>query len=116
MNTPKAIYRKAKITPVKVGQFVSVWKRNVEGITEPRHVNDEFEHFVIQCKKGQNVGEFVFPKSILVEKGIISTSKKEGKRGFRVYPPWDKAENKQAIKTQEWQLDYFQYMESGIDS
>ena len=38
---------------------------------------------------------------------IISTSKKEGKRGFRVYPPWDTATNKQAVKTQQWQLDYY---------
>lgn len=26
---------------------------------------------------------------------------------MRVYPPWDKAINRQAQKTQKWQIDYF---------
>ncbi len=47
-----------------------------------------------------------FSQTILVEKGIVS-DKKEGKRAIRVYPKWDVAEIKQAIKTQKWQLDYF---------
>jgi hypothetical protein len=32
---------------------------------------------------------------------------KGGKRAIRVYPPWDKAESRQAEKTQKWQLEYF---------
>lgn len=108
----KTIYREAKITPKKIGQFVSVWKRNKAGITEPRQLNDDFDEFIIKCEAGNKVGQFVFPKAVLAEKGIVSTNLKEGKRGFRVYPPWDKAENKQAIKTQEWQLEYFHYMDS----
>ena len=52
-------------------------------------------------------GQFVFPKPVLVKKGIISTESKEGKRAFRVYPDWDIAKNKQAAQTQKWQLDYF---------
>jgi len=49
----------------------------------------------------------VFPKSELINKGIITTNKKDGKRGFRVYPKWNKTTNKQAEKTQKWQLNYF---------
>jgi hypothetical protein len=37
----------------------------------------------------------------LIEKGIVSTSKKEGKRGFSVYPIWDKTASHQAVKTQK---------------
>jgi len=37
----------------------------------------------------------------------LTSIKKEGKRGFRVYPNWVKPENKQAEKTQNWQQDYF---------
>ena len=37
----------------------------------------------------------------------MTSIKKEGKRGFRVYPNWVKPENKQAEKTQNWQQDYF---------
>ncbi|RYE38879.1 MAG: MepB domain containing protein, partial [Sphingobacteriales bacterium] len=38
---------------------------------------------------------------------ILSGNGKNGKRGFRVYPPWDLTENSQARKTQQWQLEYF---------
>jgi hypothetical protein len=43
----------------------------------------------------------------LAEKGIISQDKKNGKRGIRVYPPWDTVTNKQASKTQNWQVKHF---------
>ncbi|TRW95625.1 MepB family protein [Flavobacterium gawalongense] len=38
---------------------------------------------------------------------MLTTDLKEGKRAIRVYPPWDTTTNKQAQKTQKWQLDYF---------
>jgi hypothetical protein len=43
----------------------------------------------------------------LIKKGIIYKEKKEGKRAFRVYPSWDRTKNKQAERTQKWQLSYF---------
>ena len=109
------ICRTAKITPKKTGQFVTFWKRNTEGITEPFSEKDNFHHFVINVNTENNIGQFVFPKSILIAKGIISTEKKDGKRGFRVYPIWDTATNKQAQKTQHWQLDYFLELNSTTD-
>lgn len=53
------------------------------------------------------MGQFVFPKSVLADKGIITRKGKEGKRGIRVYSPWDIVTNKQAEKTQTWQTKYF---------
>ena len=44
---------------------------------------------------------------MLCEQGIIYTSKIEGKRAIRIYPPRDIATNKQAQKTQKWQLEFF---------
>jgi len=44
---------------------------------------------------------------VLADKEIITRNGKEGKRGIRVYPPWDIATNKQAEKTQNWQSNYF---------
>ena len=108
MNEPLEIIREAKITPKKVGQFVSIWKLNKEGVTEPHHINDAFEKLIIECKSENNSGRFIFPKSTLAEKGIVSTSEREGKRGIRVYPPWDKPQSKQAIKTQAWQVEFFE--------
>ncbi len=104
----KAIqHRVSKITPTKTGQFVTIWKRNKDGITEPFDISDDIDFIVITSKIGDNFGQFVFPKSVLVDKGIITRNGKEGKRGIRVYPPWDIVTNKQAEKTQGWQTKYF---------
>jgi len=111
----KIISRSSKITPKKIGQFVTFWKRNKKGITEPFSETDRIDFYVINVKTENDFGQFVFPKSELINKGIISTEKKDGKRGFRVYPKWDNAENKQAKKTQEWQLKYFYKINEKID-
>ena len=105
-------FRKAKITPKKVGQFVTLWKRNEQKITEPFHENDQIDFVVIAVEDDAKLGLFIFPKSILIEKNILKKKKKEGKRGFRVYPDWVITENKQAEKTQNWQKDYFVEIEN----
>lgn len=107
MNGKLILHRTAKITPTKIGQFVTIWKRNHTGQTEPFHIDDDFDLIIISTKNNNLFGQFIFPKSILLEKGIVSSNKKKGKRGIRVYPPWDVTINKQAQNTQEWQLNYF---------
>jgi len=107
LDAKKIIFRIANITPTKIGQFVTIWKRNEEGITAPFENTDAFDFIVIVTRKENQIGQFIFPKSILLDRGIVSGSNKEGKRGIRVYPPWDKTENKQAKNTQQWQLNYF---------
>ncbi len=107
LNELSITYRAAKITPTKIGQFVTIWKRNDQGITEPFHSSDDIDAIIISVRNGENFGQFIFPKTVLVDKGIISTNEKEGKRGIRVYAPWDKTINKQAITTQSWQTNYF---------
>jgi hypothetical protein len=113
LNDYHITFRVAKITPTKIGQFVTHWKRNLEGITEPFHISDDIDFAIICTRRDADFGAFIFPKSVLQEKGILSDDNKEGKRGFRVYPPWDIAINKQAKQTQEWQLKYF--LETPID-
>jgi len=100
-------YRMAKITPTKTGQFVTLWKRNKTGIIEPFDFSDSIDFVIVSVRKDDLFGQFIFPKSVLLEKGIFSTSTREGKRATRVYPPWDETSSKQAQKTQEWQLRYF---------
>jgi hypothetical protein len=107
INGLKIVFRQAKITPTKTGQFVTLWKRKTEkSPIEPFEIADEVAFFVINVKTDLRFGQFVFPKLVLVEKGIVS-DKKEGKRAIRVYPPWNLTESKQAQRTQKWQLDYF---------
>lgn len=115
LNGLNIISRSAKVTPKKVGQFVTFWKRNQDGIIEPLEETDLFDFYIITVKTETQLGQFVFPKSILIKKGIISTDKKEGKRGFRVYPVWDKTTSKQAEKTQKWQLTFFYKIDEQID-
>jgi len=115
LNGLKIVYRKAKVTPKKIGQFVTFWKRNKNGIIEPLDETDPINFYVITVEAEKKAGQFIFPKSILIKKGIISTNKKEGKRGFRVYPLWDEPKSNQAIKTQKWQLDYFYEAEEKTD-
>ena len=107
INGKRIICRSSKITPKKTGQFVTFWKRDSDGITEPYSQNDDIDYYVINSRTEEHLGQFVIPTEVLINKGIIRTNKKEGKRGFRVYTKWDKPQSKQAIKTQEWQLDYF---------
>jgi hypothetical protein len=107
LNSIEIIHRFSKITPTKIGQFVTIWKRNNKGITAPFDVSDNFDFIVITSKSEKNLGQFVFPKAVLLEKGIISNNNISGKRGIRVYPPWDIPTSTQAEKTQLWQTKYF---------
>lgn len=100
-------FRISKITPTKSGQFVTIWKRNKNGITEAFDITDDLDFIIITSKSGDNFGQFIFPKSVLAEKGILTRNGKGGKRGLRVYPPWEVLLNQQAEKTKAWQVTYF---------
>lgn len=105
-NGKKITFRSAKVTPKKIGQFVTLWKRSQKGPIEPFHYNDKMDLYIIETQYNNHVGYFIFTKEILNEKGILF-GKYEGKRGFRVYPTWDQPNNKQGMSTQNWQLSYF---------
>jgi len=107
LDGKKIEHRTSKITPTKTGQFVTIWKRNKNGLTQPFDIFDDIDFITITSKKGDNMGQFIFPKSVLCDKGIITCNGKGGKRGIRVYPLWDTVTNTQAEKTQRWQTKYF---------
>ncbi len=107
LNYERIHFRVAKITPTKIGQFVTCWKRDDDGITAPYDSSDTFASFIIYTKTQMQQGVFIFPKEALLKHDILSDNGKGGKRGFRVYPVWDRAENAQAKKTQAWQIKYF---------
>ncbi|WP_299254924.1 MepB family protein [uncultured Cytophaga sp.] len=113
LNAKKIEHRLSKITPTKIGQFVTIWKRNTEGITVPYSLSDGIDFIIITSRCKEQLGQFIFPIPILVEKGIVSSERKEGKRGIRVYPPWDKPTSKQALATQKWQQNYFVSIHTG---
>lgn len=115
LNGRQIICRNAKTTPKKSGQFVTCWKRNGKGPIEPFYESDRIDFYVINVRTDTEFGQFVFPKEVLIKKGIISTERKQGKRAFRVYPSWDIQGNKQAERTQKWQLNYFYRIKNSID-
>lgn len=100
-------FRKAKLTPKKLGQFVTLWKRDAKGKTVPYDMDDDFEFYIILTEYAHHSGFFVFPKEILASMGILTSCVRAGKRGFRVYPEWDVPTSSQGIKTKNWQTEYF---------
>lgn len=100
-------FRVAKITPKKMGQFVTLWKRIGKSPIQCYDFSDLIDFFVISVRKDDLFGQFVFPKSVLCEHKIVSKNGEKGKLAIRVYPPWDKPLSPQAKKTQKWQLECF---------
>ncbi|AZP11637.1 MepB family protein [Undibacterium parvum] len=104
----KAIrFRLSKITPTKIGQFVTLWKRIGQGTIQPFDVDDRLDYALIACRHAENFGLFIFPKTCLLQQDIVAQNGQGGKRAIRVYPPWDKTFSRQAQRTQAWQLNYF---------
>jgi hypothetical protein len=115
LNGLKIVFRSAKITPTKTGQFVTLWKRLGNGPIMPFESTAAIDFVVVNVRTANNYGQFVFPKSALIRHGVFTTACKDGKRAIRVYPLWDKTENAQAKKTQKWQSEYFVDLSNGVD-
>ncbi|MET0527823.1 MAG: MepB family protein [Microvirga sp.] len=105
-----ARFRVAKITPRKVGQFVTIWKRIGDGPIQPFDETDPVDLVVIQCRSDHGSGQFVFPKAVLCRWDVFSKNGTGGKRAIRVYPPWDRPTSQQAVRSQAWQREYFMEM------
>ncbi|WP_109699136.1 MepB family protein [Chitinophaga deserti] len=112
-NNIRIKFRLAKLTPKKVGNFVALWKRSSAGVTEPFEHDDPFDYYLVAVQSENTYGLFFFPKYVLAKNGILTHEGKEGKRGFRLYPDWVKAPNRQAEKTQLWQSPFFIPLEEG---
>ncbi len=133
LNNCHIFYRNGNVTPDRPGAFLSVWQRPSATPTnkannKPVPLNyDELDYLFVQVQEHASVasienslsnpkrGLFIFPVSILIEKGIVSSTSKKGKTGFRVFPPWSQNRGAQGTKvfsasgkkTQRWQLPYF---------
>jgi hypothetical protein len=107
LDNQKVEFRTAKITPKKIGQFVTFYKRAQSGIIEPFCVEDDFDQLMVFVKTGEICGLFIFSKKTLALHDVISVDGHGGKRAMRVYPIWDQELNAQAQKTQNWQKEFF---------
>ena len=109
LNCTSVRFRVAKITPTKIGQFVAFWEKDATNKNQAFSVENAPDLLVINTfsHDQQSLGQFVFPKEVLVKHNILKTATTKGKMAMRVYPSWDAPTSKQAIATQKWQLPYF---------
>ncbi len=106
-------FRVAKKTPTKVGQFVTIWKReNPTDEITPYDIEDAVGYVFVSVFDKSHKGFFVFEKTLLGKKGIMSVKGKGGKRAIRVYAPWVDTISTQAKVTQKWQVQNFVSLEN----
>jgi hypothetical protein len=108
LDGKQLVLRVAKTTPTKIGQFVTVWKRphpdaEIAALDEA----DPVDVVIIAVSDGVQHGFFIFPRCVLLERGVMSRAGQGGKRALRVYPPWCAPESVQALRTQRWQAACF---------
>ncbi|MDO8071147.1 MepB family protein [Janthinobacterium sp. SUN176] len=110
LHGKRLVLRVAKTTPTKIGQFVTVWKRlHPDADIAPLDEADPVDIVIIAVADdvGARHGFFIFPRSELIERGVMSRAAQGGKRALRVYPPWCAPESIQAQRTQRWQAAWF---------
>ncbi len=104
------LFRVAKTTPTKTGQFVTLWKRPSPGAAiAPFDAHDAIDAVVVLAASEAQSGYFIFSKPALIAHGVFSSTAQAGKRAIRLYPPWSEALAPQAVKSQRWQAHYFLY-------
>lgn len=108
LNGQRVLYRQAKTTPKKIGQFVTIWKReNSNSEISPIDLKDGVDWVIIAVDEGANFGVFVFSAQLLAKRGVFSEEAKAGKRAMRVYAPWTNPTAAQAKRTKNWQTECF---------
>ncbi len=108
MDGQTCLYRQAKHTPKKIGQFVTLWKRPTPSSEiAPFDCEDEIDRVFIFADEHPRFGVFVFQRQQLVKKGIFSEQSEGGKRAFRVYAPWTVPVAVQAKRSKVWQCANF---------
>lgn len=110
-SATRVVFRSAKVTPTKAGLFVTLWKRDAAGITRPYTAKDAIDEFWISVETNTGCGVFRFTAEALEKFGVLRSAKKPGKRGFRLYTPWDENLNPSAAKAWAWQKEFFILLE-----
>ncbi|MHA0858080.1 MepB family protein [Paenibacillus sp. CMAA1364] len=108
INSKTVRFRVARITPKKKGQFIACWEKDSDNNNQAYSYENTTDLLVVNTfGSNHDVGQFIFPKEILLKHNILKTDTSKGKMALRVYPSWDTLSSKQAIATQSWQSPYF---------
>lgn len=108
--------RRAKKTPKKSGYFVVFWEKDGNNQNQPYESIAAPDKLVITVFDQEKIGQFIFPKEILLKKRILSQGEIKGKMAMRVYPNWVEELNKTAAATQKWQREFFVDLTDRFDS
>lgn len=116
-NMNQIVYRSrlAKLTPKKKGYFVAFWEKDDNQKNQAFDFNESPEKLLISIIDGSKMGLFIFPKTILLEQGILKTDSQKGKMAIRIYPSWETDLNASATKTQKWQMPFFIDLTDGVN-
>lgn len=98
--------RTARNTPSKPGAFVAFWRRDADGTTTPFSDDDLAAGLFAFVEQQGRRGMLRFTGAHLAALGITS-GRRPGKRGFRIYPNWCVGLNPQATATQHAQASAF---------
>ena len=66
LNNKTIRFRKSKITPNKIGQFVSFWEKG-DNMQNQAFSYNAADLLVITCIDDNKLGQFIFPKEILLK-------------------------------------------------
>ena len=91
--------RLAKLTPKKAGYFIVFWEKDANVHNQPYDFATSPDQLIISVIDGHRKGLFLFPNSVLLDKGILSGQQTTGKMASRVYPRWVKDLNPSAQGT-----------------
>lgn len=105
----RLVLRVAKTTPAKTGQFFTLWqRRHRDADIAPLDEADPVDAVIVAVDDGGiRHGLFIFPRAVLLRRGVLSRAGQGGKRALRVYPPWCVPAAAQAQRTQRWQAACF---------
>lgn len=80
LDSKSVRFRVAKITPTKVGQFVSFWEKDAANKNQAFSYENATDLLVINTfHTNGDFGQFVFPKEVLLQQNILKTANTKGK-------------------------------------
>lgn len=107
--------RLAKLTAKKKGYFVAFWEKDINNRNQAYSYDESPNKIVISVIDNERKGQFIFPKSVLLQQGVLRSETSKGKMAMRVYPSWEQELNSSAEKSQKWQMKYFIDVSKAVD-
>lgn len=78
LGTKQVVFRVAKTTPTKAGQFVTLWQRSVNGPIRPFGEAGRYGLFLVAARHDERRGLFIFSAEALEGAGVLSVAGGKG--------------------------------------